>query len=53
VLGGGFEHGNPLYNPATGLNANVAGRSALAGAAVVGWYPDTGWQQRFSYWQLG
>lgn len=43
---------DPLTNPYTGLRVDVNGASPWAGASIVGWYPNNGGNQYFSYIQL-
>jgi ricin-type beta-trefoil lectin protein len=52
VFGAGFINGDTLKNPSTGLVMDIEGGNSNPGARAIGWYPNDGFNQEFSYWQL-
>jgi Ricin-type beta-trefoil lectin domain-like len=42
-----------IFNPETDLYVDVKGGSGLAGTPIITWYPNSGRNQKFAYYQLG
>jgi Ricin-type beta-trefoil lectin domain-like len=45
-------NGSFIYNPSSGLNADVEGGSPWAGTRIIGWYATRTSNQQFDYYQL-